>query len=161
MVSPLLLTGSATATMALPLSRLRNQLSELRPSRAAAMYGCRSRPLGSGSANAGSVPGSTRAVYAMRSQFDTAPCAGCDAVPGEPTAAMRQPLRSVMSMRVPGWTSLSASDVRSGDDVTNVPGTCPVKLALRTPASRSSEVLMTLMPRWVPSRFAGIRASTW
>jgi len=37
MTLPPLATGSATATIALPLSRLRNQLSELRPSSAAAM----------------------------------------------------------------------------------------------------------------------------
>ena len=97
----------------------------------------------------------------MRSQLETAPCAGGAVVPGEPTAAMRQPLWSVMSIRVPACTSFSACNVRYGDVVTNGPGAAAAKLVLRTPASRSLAVLVTLTPRWVPSRLAGMRASTW
>ena len=79
----------------------------------------------------------------------------------EPLSAMRQPAASVTSRRIPVCTSAAAVSVSSGERCTNAPGARDEKLALRTGISFSAAVLLTTMPRCVPSSLSGMRASSW
>ena len=70
---------------------------------------------------------------------------------------MRQPAASVTIRRKPDCVKVEIMLLNLAETVTNSPGVRDAKLALRTGGSRSLAVLLTTMPRCVPSMLAGMR----